>query len=151
MTTDTCTLLMEALTELSRLYPELRLGQLVEMIALLANEDSPMRAADVEDDRFVDSAAHHMRVRRDQLMIETTPPQDRDLPESRTELLDELQRAWERHRDYGFGPLVDHLASLSASSLYDVDDQQLTAAAREYPASEHGANERSRDRAERAT
>jgi hypothetical protein len=133
--TETCNLLMDALAELSRLYPELRFGQLVEMIALLASEEAPMRAAEVEDDRFVDFAAHHVRVRRDQLMIETTPAQDSALPESRTELLDVLQRAWERHRGYGFGPLVEHLASSSGSDLYDVEDEQLIAAARSYPVS----------------
>jgi hypothetical protein len=135
MSTETCNPLMDALAELSRLYPEMRFGQLVQMIALFASEETPMSAAEVEDDRFVDSAAHHMRVRRDQLMVETTPPQDRALPESRTELLDVLQRAWERHRDYGFGPLVQHLANSSGSNLYDVEDEQLLAAARSYPVS----------------
>jgi hypothetical protein len=135
MSTETCNLLMDALAELSRLYPEMRFGQLVEMIALLASAETAMSAAEVEDDRFVDSAAHHTRVRRHQLMIEATPPHDRALPESRTELLDVLQRAWERHRDYGFGPLVEHLASSSGSNLYDVEDEQLIAAARSDPVS----------------
>ncbi len=107
----------------------MRFGQLVEMIALLASDETPTSAADVEDDRFFDSAARHMRRRRDRLVIESPPRQDRTLPESRTELLDVLQRAWERHRDHGFGALIEHLATLAGFNLYDMEDEQLIAAA----------------------
>jgi hypothetical protein len=108
----------------------MRFGQLVEMIALLSSEESPISPAEVEDDRFVDAASHHMRVRRHQLKIEDTPVQERPLPESRAELLDVVQRAWERHQDYRFGPTVEYLATSSGSSLYDAEDEQLIAAAR---------------------
>ena len=130
MSTETCNLLMDALAELSRLYPELRFGQLVEMIALLASDETPTSAADVEDHRFFDSAARHARLRRDRLVVECNPPQGRTLPESRAELLDLLQRAWERHRDHGFGALVEHLATSAGFNLYDVEDEQLIVAAR---------------------
>jgi hypothetical protein len=135
MSTETCDLLMDTLAEFSRLYPEMRFGQLVEMIALLASDETPTRVADVEDDRFFDSAARHMRLQRDRLVIESTPPQDRTVPESRTTLLDALQRACERHRDHGFGALIEHLATSAGSNLYDVEDEQLIAAARSYPIS----------------
>ena len=135
MSTETCNLLMDALAELSRSYPEMRFGQLVEMIALLASDETPTRVAEVEDDQFFDSAARHMRLRRDRLVLESTPPRDRTLPESGTELLEVLQRVWERHRDRGFGALIEHLATSAGFNLYDVEDEQLIAAARSYPVS----------------
>jgi hypothetical protein len=135
VSTETCNPLMGALAELSRLYPEMRFGQLIEMIDLLSSEETPMSAAEVDDDRFISTASHHMRVRRHQLKIENRPLHDRPLPESRTELLEVLRRVCEHHRDWRFGPLVEHLATSSESSLYDVEDEQLIVAARSYPLS----------------
>jgi hypothetical protein len=130
MSTKICDPLIGAMAELSHLYPEMRFGQLIEMIAELASEEAVISAADVDDDRFISTASHHMRVRRQQLQIDRGPLQDRALRESRTELLDVLQRIRDRHRDWRFGPLVEHLAALSGSSLYDIEDEQLIAAAR---------------------
>jgi hypothetical protein len=135
MSTETCNPLLGTLAELSRLYPEMRFGQLIEMVALLSSEETPISVAEVDDDRFVSTASHHLRVRGQQLKIENGSLQGRPLPASRTELLDLLQRVCERHRDWRFGPLVEHLAASSGSSLYDAEDEQLLAAARSDPVS----------------
>jgi hypothetical protein len=125
--------LMGTLAELSRLYPEMRFGQLIEMIALLSSEETPVSVGEVDDGRFISTASQHVRVRRNQLKIENSSLQDHPLPELRTELLDALQRVCERHPHRRFGPLVEHLATRSGSSLYDAEDEQLIAAARSDP------------------
>lgn len=130
MSTETCTPLMGTLAELSRLYPEMRFGQLIEMIALLSSEETPRSVAEIDDDRLISTASQHVRVRRNQL---NRPLQDHPLPRTRTELLDALQRVCERHPDGHLGPLVEHLATSSGSSLYDAEDEQLIAAARSDP------------------
>jgi hypothetical protein len=121
---------MATLAELSRLYPEMRLGQLIEMVALLSSEERPLSVAEVDDDRFMSTGSEHVRVRRNQLH---GPWPDHPLPESRTELLDVLQQVCERHPSWRFGSLVEHLARSSGTSLYDAEDEQLVVAARSDP------------------
>jgi hypothetical protein len=135
MSIATCHPLIGALAELSSLYPEMRFGQLIEMIALLASEATPMNVADHDDDRLFSTASDHVKHRRHQLNTGNRPMLDRPLPEARTELLGALQRVWERHPDWRFGPLVEHLATLSGASLYDAEDAQLNAAARDFAGS----------------
>jgi hypothetical protein len=132
MSTETCNLLMETLTDLSGLYPDMRLGQLIEMVALLSGEETFLRAAEVEDDRLLEAASNHIRTRQQQLKTESKSGQVRPLPEPRAESLDMLQQVRNRHRDSRFGHLVERLATLSGSSLYDAEDEQLSAAARSY-------------------
>jgi hypothetical protein len=121
---------MDALAELSSLDPQMRFGQLIEMLALLSSEETPMSASDIDDDRFVRTASHHLRLRRQQLKAEDSPMQDHPLPESRAELLDALRRCCERYSGRGFGHIVKDLATLSGSGLYDAEDEELVAAAR---------------------
>jgi hypothetical protein len=132
MSTETCKPLMRLLTDLSRVYPELRFGQLIAMIAVLSSEETPMTPAEVEDDRLVDTAFHHLSVRQHQLGTENRPLQERSLAESRTELLDVLQNVWERHRNGRFGSLLEQLAASSGCSLYDAEDEHLIAAAQSF-------------------
>jgi hypothetical protein len=120
---------METLADLSHLYPEMRFGQLVEMVALLSSEDSPRGAVDTDDDRLLEAAKDHLRVRREQLEGEDGPMPDRPLPESRAELLNLLRQEGHR-RDRFFGRLVGRLAASSGVGLYDAEDEQLVAAAR---------------------
>jgi hypothetical protein len=135
MSIETCLPLIGALAELSSLYPGMRFGQLIEMIALLASEGTPRKVADHDDDRLFSTASDHAKHRRDQLDSGNGPTLDRPLPAARTELLGALQRVWERHPDWHFGPLVEHLATLSGASLYDAEDAQLDAAARDFAGS----------------
>ena len=130
MNTEISSPLMDALAELSRLYPEMRFGQLVEMVALLSSEETPMSAEEVDDDRFIRTASRHMGVRRQQLSVEEMPPRERPLPGPRGELLDVVQRACEHHPDWCFGFLIEHLAACSGFRLYDAEDEQLIEAAR---------------------
>jgi hypothetical protein len=130
MNTETSSPLVDVLAELSRLYPEMRFGQLVEMIALLSSEETPMSADEVDDERFVEAAFRHMSFRRQHVGIEDGRPQDHHLPGPRAELLDLILRGCERHPDWRFGFLAGHLAACSGSRLYDAEDEQLIEAAR---------------------
>jgi hypothetical protein len=49
--------LVDALAELSSLDPQMRLGQLIEMLAVLSSEETPTSATEVGDDRFVSAAS----------------------------------------------------------------------------------------------
>jgi hypothetical protein len=54
---------LRVLEELGQLYPEMRLGQLVVMIANLTGEDSPKEVYDLEDEELVASARQHLERR----------------------------------------------------------------------------------------
>jgi hypothetical protein len=125
--------LMEALADLGSLYPDMRFGQLIEMVALLSGEETPLGAEDVEDDRLLGTALDHARVRRPLLETGDGSVQARPSPESRAELLDVLQRLRDRHRAWRLGQLVASLAASSGIKLYDAEDEQLIAAARSLP------------------
>jgi hypothetical protein len=130
MNTETSCPLADVLAELSRMYPELRFGQLVEMIVLLSSEETPIRADEVDDVRFAEAASRHMSLRRQQLGIEDGLPRDHHLPGPRAELLDLVLQVSERHPDQRLGSMTVHLAAYSGSRLYDVEDAQLSEAAR---------------------
>jgi hypothetical protein len=116
----------------------MRFGQLVELVTLLSSEETPLSAAEVEDDRLLEAASNHIRIRRQQLKTEGRSVQDRSLPAPRAELLEMIQRVRNRHRDWRFGRLVEHLATSSGSGLYDADDEQLIAAARSHSINQPG-------------
>jgi len=128
--TETSSPLKAALMELSPLYPEMRFGQLVEMVALLSSEETPMSAAEVDDNRLVEAATRHASVRRQRLGIADEPPQERPLSGPRDEVLEVVLQACERHPDWRFGFLVEHLGACSGARLYDAEDEQLIEAAR---------------------
>jgi hypothetical protein len=130
MNTETTSPLVDVLTELSRLYPEMRFGQLVEMVAILSCEDLPISVGEVDDERFVEAAARHVTYRRQQLGIEDTSPQDHHLPGPRAELPDLIVRGRDRHPDWRFGVLAGRLAACSGSRLFDAEDEALIEAAR---------------------
>lgn len=130
MNTETTSPLVDVLTELSRLDPEMRFGQLVEMVAILSSEDLPISVGEVDDERFVEAAARHVTYRRQQLGIEDTSPQDHHLPGPPAELLDLIVRGRDRHPDWRFGVLAGHLAACSGSRLYEAEDEPLIEAAR---------------------
>src|SRR5262245_53855004 len=109
MSTRTRDALIDVLADLGSLYPNLRFGQLIEMVALLSAEATPKNATDVDDDQLLNTASDHARTRREQLKAEDRALQEWCLPEFRTELLDVLQRVRERHQDRRFGLLVTQL------------------------------------------
>jgi hypothetical protein len=116
------------LEDLSQLYPDLRLGQLIEMAALLTNDAVPVGVAEIEDDRLRDAAEAHVRERRRRLGIEGVPAPIHQGP--RAELLDALGRAYQDQGERRFGRFVERLAAATGAGLYDVEDEQLIAAAR---------------------
>jgi hypothetical protein len=122
--------LIKVLSDLSALYPSMRFGQLIEMVALLSGEEEPRGASEIEDDELLDVAANHIRKRQRQLQIEDGSEQRESPPGSRAELLETLQRAIERRGEPHFGRLVQSLATSAGSNLYDVEDEELIAAAR---------------------
>jgi hypothetical protein len=121
---------MEALADLGGLYPDMRFGQLIEMVALLSSEETPPGPEGVEDDRLLAAALNHASIRRSRLEDGDGSAQARPSPGPRTELLDVLQRLRDRHRARRLGQLVASLAASSGLNLYDADDEQLIAAAR---------------------
>ncbi|HWE36956.1 MAG TPA: hypothetical protein VG406_10355 [Isosphaeraceae bacterium] len=120
--------LKSSIDHLSELYPDMRLGQLLEMVALLSSEGVPVGVAEVEDDRLRDAAEAHARGRRRRLEIEGDPESARRGPKA--ELLDALGQAYQNQGDRRFGRFVERLAAATGSRLYDVEDEQLIAAAR---------------------
>jgi hypothetical protein len=130
MKTEITSPLAATLAELSRLYPDLRFGQLIEMIVMLSGEETPIRADEVEDKPFAEAALRHMSLRRRQLGIEDGLPRDETMPGQRAELLDLVVQVSDRHPDWRVGCLIEHLAAGSGSSLYDAEDEQLIEGAR---------------------
>jgi hypothetical protein len=108
----------------------MRFGQLIEMVALLSGEEEPRGESEIEDDELFEVAANHIRKRRRQLQIEDGSEQTESPPGPRAELLKTLQRAKERRGDPPFGKFLESLATSAGSSLYDVEDDELIAAAR---------------------
>jgi hypothetical protein len=120
--------LLVSLSSLHSLYPDLRFGQLIEMAALLTDDAVPVGVAELEDDRLRGAAEAHARERPRRLGIEGGPPPIHQGP--RAELLDALGRAYQDQGDRRFGRFVGRLAAVSGAGLYDVEDEQLIAAAR---------------------
>jgi hypothetical protein len=122
--------LMNVLSDLWALYPAMRFGQLIEMVALLSGEEEPRGATEIEDDRLLAAAVNHLGNRRRQLQIDDGSERGEWPPELRAELLETLQRTSERRGDRHFGRFIDSLATSAGSSLYDLEDEELIAAAR---------------------
>lgn len=131
MSIDTCDPLLDALGDLGDLYPDMRFGQLIEMVAMLCGEGSPIDADKVEDNQLLEAASEHARLRRRRLGAGVAGPSGDSRPrEERAELLGALQAARERLRDCRFGLFVSRLAVASGASLYDAEDSRLIDTAR---------------------
>lgn len=62
-----------ALAGLGQLYPDLRFGQLIEMVALLASEESPDNPSDIDDSKLLQAAESHFSNRSQQLGVQRRP------------------------------------------------------------------------------
>jgi len=120
-----------ALAELSQLYPELRFGQLIEMIALLACEDALETPNDLDDTRLHQAAVAHLSNRMQQLDVERTAVLS-VMSHERIELLELFHELHGRHPHWRFGQLASTVAGWCAVSLYDAEDEQLLAAGRRH-------------------
>ncbi len=114
--------LVRLLAELSVLYPDMRLGQLVEMLASLA-EDAP--PADGRDSLLASVGKSHLQRRLVQLGRSEQGLDGEGLPAARADLLAALR---------GAGPGAEAVlgvwARLAGTRLYDAEDEALLAAAR---------------------
>ena len=80
-----------ALVGFSQLYPDLRFGQLLEMVAVLASEESQENLFDIDDARLIQAAAGHLSKRLQQLRGEVTSVAT-SMPPARIDLLLLLSR-----------------------------------------------------------
>lgn len=116
---------------LSQLYPDMRFGQLIEMVAVLAGEESPEKAFDIDDTKLFQTALCHLSTRWRQLGKETTILAG-SLPPIRLDLIRLLPELQKRYLGWRFGQLVSNVAGWSGVSLYDAEDEQLLIAARQH-------------------
>lgn len=126
MSIDICDPILDALGDLGDLYPDMRFGQIIEMVALFCGADP----ASIEDEQLLDVAMDHARNRRRQLAGVGDHGWGQGLLKSRTELLSVLQIARDLKRGRRLGEIVTALARNAEVSLYDAEDQELIAAAR---------------------
>jgi hypothetical protein len=131
MTSNTAIELEAALVDLSRLYPDLRFGQLMEMVALLAAGESPGNPSDIEDAALLRTALSHGSKRARQLGSEVACVSTSVSP-ARLDLLHRLRELRRRYPDWRFGQLASQVAEWSDVSLYDAEDEQLLTAARRH-------------------
>ncbi len=132
MKTKTHDPLIEALADLSGLYPGMRLGQILAMVASFSGDEAPASIVDIGDERLFQVASDHIARRRCQMEFPDAVVDDRPPSESHAELLDQLQQARERLGYRQFGRFVAGLATMSGAGLYDVEDEELAASVRNF-------------------
>src|SRR5205085_2916946 len=79
----------------------------------------------IDDERLLHAAESHRSHRLEQLGIDRTALATEPVPALRAELLRVLGELRIRHAGWRFGQMVEQMAILSQSSLYDVEDDQL--------------------------
>jgi len=114
--------LVRLLAELSVPYPDMRLGQVVEMLASLAEDTA---SSDGRDARLLNAGKAHLLRRLGQLGRSEQGLDEESLPAARADLLAALR---------GAGPGVEAVltgwARAGGTRLYDAEDETLLAAAR---------------------
>ncbi|SRR6266545_1128827 len=116
-----------ALAGLSQVYPELRFGQLIQMVAVLASEETPQNPSEIDDTKLIQTAMAHLSKRFQQLGSETTAVRA-SLPPGRLDLIRLMGQLHQRYSGWRFGELVAKVAGWSHVPLYDAEDEQLLAA-----------------------
>ena len=124
--------LLATLAELGRLYPDMRFGQLLEMIALLSSDETPHAPSSVQDERLLEAAVAHRLHRLKQLGVERSSLLQRPIAAVRNDLLQVLHELHHQHPDRQIGQLVANLAERSAASLYDTEDEDLLAVVQQH-------------------
>src|SRR5262245_61589949 len=124
--------LLDELAKLGRLYPGMRFGQLLEFASLLAAEgDGPDLVGKADDAAVHTAIRNHSRQRTRPTGVQ---PEDgfTGLPPTRSALLTALEEVWDRHPDWRFGEAVVRVAESAGVNTYDIEDEQLLAAARDH-------------------
>jgi hypothetical protein len=116
--------LLQKLTELSRLYPEMRFGQLMVMVSSFAGKKEPAFMNEVDDDAAMEAIERHLARTR------LHPEPVASVPDVRAALIMELENVGERHREWALGTLVFNLATHAGVNEYDIEDEGLLLAAR---------------------
>ena len=127
MTSRNQATLESVLAELSELYPDMRFGQLIEMVAVLAGEETPENAFDVDDAKLLQTAIAHLSKRLQQRSV----PKG-SVSATRREVLQLFRELQDRYPDWRYGQLAANVAGWSDVSLYDAEDEQLLAAGRQH-------------------
>ena len=110
--------LVRVLAELSVLYPGMRLGQLVEMLASLADDGEG-------DERLLLAGKAHLSRRLAALGRTTEGLATEELPAARADLLTLLRVA-----GAGAEPVLGEWSQRVGTRLYDAEDEELLASAR---------------------
>jgi hypothetical protein len=109
--------LLQALAELSELYPPMRLGQIICMSASLASDDVRTLPGDVDDAALFQATRDHCTEPRTLERIRTA------LPVMRRHLLAVLANGSTDHPE--LGKWLCAIAQQAQSNVYDVEDEQL--------------------------
>jgi hypothetical protein len=117
--------LWAVMTDLSRLYPEMRFGQLFEVLALLASDELPAEPYHIEDDDLLEAAVRHLESRLQQLGMKRAALSQQPLAAEQRELLEVLRDLHQRHPDWRLALVVARAAEGCAVGLYDVEDEEL--------------------------
>jgi len=114
--------LVAVLRELSALYPSMRLGQLLDMVATLTGVETTADYDRTTDVEMLREAVHHLSERSKQLELDVIPVES--LSSERSQLLLAL-----RETPYlSHGPLVCDLVRIAKelnTTLYDIEDDVL--------------------------
>jgi hypothetical protein len=124
--------LLAIFAEVSRLYPDMRFGQMLEMLALVSSDDMPQAPSSIQNERLLEAAVTHRLRRLKQLGLESRSLVQRPISEVRGRLLQVLQELHNQHPDMRIGQLVTNLAEQCSASLYDVEDEDLLAVAQQH-------------------
>ena len=129
MTNDVRASLFQALAQLSSLYPEMRFGQLIEFVCVLAGVEAPADLDEVEDEVLMTASRKHVRKRSRKLGVQKRG-RATGIGAKRAELLEVLRELAECQSHRRFGHLVAKIVELAQVNLYDVEDEQLVHALR---------------------
>jgi len=115
----------EVILDASRLHPDMRLGQLFDLLAALAGEDSPQSIAHLNDHRLADAGQAYVERRMGQLGLDRAALATRSLPAGRRVLVTALFDMQRRRDGADLGNLLAHWGESIPQGLYDVDDDDL--------------------------
>jgi len=122
--------ILQAFAELSRLYPMMRLGQIVVFVSTITGKTLPGEAETAEDEAVITAARQHAEHRASQLGLEINRNRT-SLPPTRADLLKALEELGNREPDCRFGQMIVLLANKAGVNIYDVEDEQLLEAVNE--------------------
>jgi hypothetical protein len=120
--------LLQKIMELGQCHPftEMRFGQLMLMVCLIPGKEEPAFISEVDDNSLYESVEHRLSQpgrRSNSSLFES-------LSRVRQDLQREIENLGEHFPEWPLGKLVFNLASLAHTNEYDIEDEELLAAAR---------------------